>query len=569
MQNIEIAWIFRELADLLEIKEEDFFKIRAYRNGARTIAHLDRSLSEYYRQGRIKDIPGIGKAMEKKIIEILETGRLKKHQDLLKEIPQGLLEIKNLPGISAKRAGIFYQRLGIRSLDDLEAAAKEMKIRQIPGMGAKLEWDILNNIDMVRNRRSRVLLSVARELAGELMEFLLALPEVARVELAGSTRRWKETVGDLDLVAAAAIPAVVVEAFIKHPKVKEIMEQQADRVQVLTWWGIAVDLQVVPEVEFITAWHRSTGSKAHYGALQKLAQANGLQLSHHGLYQDNRRLALTGEDDIYTRLGLNPIPPELREDRGELAAYVGTAPPPLLELSDIKGDLHLHTDWSDAAAPLADMVARAKAKGYHYMAVTDHSRSLKIANGLTIERLAEQHRLIDEMNRKNHDFRILKGTEMDILPNGELDFPDELLEKMDVVVASIHTAQRQDRETLTRRVLGAIENKHVDIIGHLTGRLLGRREAYPLDLEVVFEAAARTGTILEINASPDRLDLNEEHVRMAVDRGCKIVINTDAHDLHRLDEMAYGVAQARRARLKPTDVVNTLDTAELLQVLNK
>lgn len=569
MENIEVAWIFHELADLVELKGEDFFKVRAYRQAARTLAHLEKPLSEIYKQGQVSKIPGIGKAIEAKIKEIMDTGKLEKHRQLLEEIPKGVLEIKQLPGIGPNRARILMQELGITGLDQLEQAVKGGQVRRLKGFSSKLEWDILNGIEMVRNRQGRTRLSVALELASELKEYLGILPGVVNVETAGSTRRLKETVGDLDLIAAAENPEPLLSALAAHPRVKEINERKDNRILVNTWWGITVDLQVVPAGEFIFARHRSTGSKEHYAGLMEIAQQKGLNLNHHELKDaSGASLPIEKEEDIYRALGLTYIPPEIRENRGELEVALKGKLPDFIKVEDIKGDLHIHTTWSDSAMELGDVVKKCREKGYSYAAITDHSRSLKIANGLEIERLEQQHRQIRELNKELKDFTLLTGVEMDILTDSTMDMPDEILEQTDVVIASVHTGFKQSKTELTRRFTKAMENPHVDIIAHMTGRILGRRESYDLDVEALIETAAKTGTVLEINASPDRLDLNEVHARMASEAGAKLCINTDAHDVRRLDEMPYGVAVARRAWLTPKDVINTLELDDLRRVLS-
>lgn len=568
MQNIEIAWIFTELADLLEIKGEDFFKVRAYRRAAQALANLEQPVDELFRRRLLSKIPGVGKAIEGKIKEILETGQMAKHQELLKEIPPGVLAIKQLPGIGPNRARVLFEELGIKNLDQLEQAVKERRVRALKGFSSKLEWDILNGIEMVRNRQGRTRLSVALELAEDIIKFIKLLPGVQEMSVAGSTRRWGETVGDLDLVAAAADPEPPLTALASHPRVKEVIEQQSNRIRVYTWWGLSVDLQVVSPEEYIPTLHRGTGSKAHYTKLQEIAQNRGFKLNHHGLFDPaGESLPIQQEEDIYKALQMEYIPPELREDRGEVEAALSNSLPSIIQLEDIQGDLHIHTTWSDSVMELEDVVKRCREKGYAYAAITDHSRFLKIANGLEPDRLQQQHRIIREMNKKLKDFTLLTGVEMDILPNGDLDYPDEILEQMDVVIASVHSGFKQGRKEMTARITRAMENEHVDIIAHMTGRILGRRESYDLDVEALIETAAKTGTILEINASPDRLDINEVYARMARDAGVKISINTDAHDARRLDEMPYGVAVARRAWLEPRDVVNTFDIESLLEVL--
>lgn len=562
MRNIEVAWIFHELADLMEFKGEDFFKIRAYRNASRVLAGLNEPVAEVWKRGELAKIPGIGKNIASKINEFLTTGHLKKHQELLREIPPGLLELMSLPGIGPKRAGLIHQKLGVSSLEELAGAAREGRIRGLPGMGSKTENEILRNIDTREDRSGRVLLATAWELAEEIIDYLKVLPGVTRVEAGGSLRRWRETVGDVDLIVAAEDPGAVLEEVAGHPGFKDLVREGSGRVRFQTGWGIPVDLEVVPAEAFAPALFLSTGSRAHLNRLQSLlAEKDSLFSRDAGGFRE--------EGDIYASLGLPWIPPELREDRGEVEAARDKSLPKLLELEDIKGDLHIHTRWSDGLNTIEQVVARAREKGYQYIAVTDHSQSLKIARGLSLSRLREQHDEIRELNKRLEGFHVLTGIEADILPRGGLDCPEEILKEMDLVVASVHSAFKQDRETMTARVLSAVENKNVDIIGHLTGRLINHREGYALDVERVLEAAARCGTILEINSSPDRLDLNDSNARRAREKGIKMAVSTDAHDLKRMGEMPYGVAVARRAWLEPGDVVNTRPLPDLLRLLRR
>lgn len=564
MRNVEVAWIFHELADLLEFKEEDFFKIRAYKNAARVLAGLEEPLEEIRKRGSLAKIPGIGKNIAAKINEILTTGSLQKHKDLLQEIPPGLLDIMSLPGIGPKKAGIIHERLGVSSLQELAQAAREGRVRGLPGMGGKTENELIRNLETLADRTARLLLATARDLVEEFTGYLKMLPGVVKVEAGGSLRRWQETVGEIDLVVSAADPRSILDAVACHPRVKEIVEEGQDWARFQTFWGIAVDLEVVPEEFFEPALFRSTGSRAHYRRLQRLFADKGIAFDAGVVGKAGEALE---ERDIYALLGLPFIPPELREDRGEVEAALQNSLPNLVELGDIKGDLHVHTTWSDGLGSIERVAARAREKGYQYIAVTDHSQSLKIARGLSLARLKEQQREIRSLNEKFEDFSILTGIEVDILPKGDLDCPEEILKEMDLVVASVHSAFKQDRETMTARMISAVENKNVDIIGHLTGRLIAHREGYALDVERVLEAAASCGTIIEINSSPDRLDLNDVNARRAKEKGIKIAINTDAHDLKRLDEMAYGVAVARRAWLEPGDVLNTMPVHELMRFL--
>ncbi len=564
MKNEEVAWVFHELADLLEFKGEDFFKIRAYKNASKILAGLDEPLEEIRQRGGLAKIPGIGKNIAAKIDELLATGRLKKMEELLKEIPPGLLDIMSLPGIGPKRAGLLVENLGITSLEELSRAARQGRVRGLPGLGGKVEKDIIRSIEVREDRGERILLAMARDLAAEFVSFLRKLPGVARVEAGGSMRRWRETAGDIDLVVAAGDPRQVIEVAARCPMVIGVLETNARRIRLQAHWGIVVDLQVVPEEHFALALFLNTGSHAHLQRLQPLLAGTGVNFDPSSLLENE---AFSDEREIYARLGLPFIPPELREDRGELEAAAANSLPRLVELGDIKGDLHMHTVWSDGICTIEQVAKRAREKGYEYIALTDHSQSLKIARGLSLERLKEQHREIRSLNEKMDDIRLLTGIEVDILPRGGLDCPDEILEEADLVVASVHSAFKQDRETMTARIISAVENKNVDIIGHLTGRLIAQREGYAVDVERVLEAAASCGTILEINSSPDRLDLNDLNARRARDMGIKIAVNTDAHDLRRMEEMIYGVSVARRAWLEPDDVVNTMPVEKLVKYL--
>lgn len=566
MENVEVARIFHELADLLELKGEEYFKIRAYRNASKILAGLEEPVKEAWKGGRLDKIPGIGKNIAAKICEILTTGNLAKYQELLEEFPPGLLEMITLPGLGPKKAGMISKELGITSLEELAEAARKKRLRNLPGLGARTEDGILRNIKLRQSQAGRALLDLAKNLAAELAGYLEMLPGVAKVEVGGSLRRWQETVGDIDLVVAADNPRAVIDSLAGHYRISQVLEKGYDGAKFQTKWGIAVELEIVPEEVFTLALFRNTGSHAHFEKLQVIFEKKGKPLVDGLLGRTQGEMA---ERDIYAMLDLQYIPPELREDRGEVEAALEKRLPDLVTLDAIKGDLHVHSTWSDGIVDIEHMVDRAKAKGYQYMAVTDHSRSLHIAKGLSLEKLKEQHEVIRALNEEQEDFRVLTGIEVDILPKGELDCPDEILKEVDVVVASVHSAFKQDRETMTARLLSAMESKNVDIIGHPTGRLLTQREEYALDMERVLEAAASYGTILEINASPNRLDLSDVNARRAKEKGIKLAINTDAHDLKRLDEMPYGVAAARRAWLEDEDVVNTMPTGKLLKYLKR
>ncbi len=560
MKNVEVARIFLELADLLEFKGEDYFKVRAYRRAGRALSGLSQPIEELWKKGEIVSIPGVGKNIASKIEEILSTGTLKKYEELLKTTPRSLLSIMSLPGIGPKRASLIYERLGISTVEELASAAKEGRLRQLPGIGAKVEKEILHSIEKGGQREGRLLLATAAELAGDVISFLKARPEVKRAEEGGSLRRRCETVGDIDLVVAGEDAGKLAAAMLSHPQVERVIEEGSGWAKFGTAWGVELHVEFASEEDFWEVLFKNTGSKAH---LKKLSSLSGRKQKER---QPEGQKA-GSEEEIYARLGLPYIPPELREDRGEVEAAREGRLPQLVELYDIRGDLHIHSNWSDGLLSLEQVVSRSLEKGYEYAAVTDHSRSLKVAGGLSEERLWEQHEKIRELNKELKGFKLFTGIEVDILPKGGLDFPDAVLKETDVVVASVHSAFKQDGETMTKRLISAIENKNVNIIGHLTGRLIGQRKGYDLDVERVLEAAASCGVALEINASPDRLDLSDVHARRAAELGIKMCISTDAHTMRGMDDIVYGVYTARRAWLIPRDVLNTMPATKVERFL--
>jgi len=571
IENIEVAWIMSEIADLLELQGESIFKIRAYRKAAKAIATLAADLSEMSSQGKLETVPGIGKAIAGKIGELFKTGKIEYYENLKAEVPPGLLEVVSVPGIGARMAQQLYQKLGISSLDELEAAARGRKIRELPGMGNKTEMNILRGIEMLRSGTGLVTLGIADAMAEAFTGFLKSLSGVAEAGTAGSVRRMKDAIGDIDLVVGSYEAERVIDIFVKHPQVKKVLAKGDTKARVVTLAGIGIDLLVVEPEQYWTAMHHFTGSKEHNVRLREIAHKKGLKINEYGIFgrDDDTQLSAAGEADIYTHLGMEYIPPELREDLGEVEAALNGRLPDLVETGDIKGDLHIHSDWSDGVNSIAEIVGRASEMGYEYIAITDHSRSLGIAGGLSVERLGEQERYLRALNEQTDKIEILSGIEADILSNGNLDYPDEILAARDIVVASVHSGFRQDREKITGRVISAMKNSHVDIVAHPTGRLIGRREPYAINMEEVFAAAVKYGTALEINASPDRLDLSDRYARRAAELGIRISINTDAHDINRMDDMKYGVATARRGWLEKNDILNTMGKEELLDYLKR
>jgi DNA polymerase (family 10) len=551
MNNRDVAAALYEIADLLELKGEDPFKVRAYRKGAEAVELLLEEITDLTAQHRILKVPGIGKALGAKIEELINTGQIEYLEELRRSVPAGVRELTRVPGLGAKTAALLFARLGIDCLDRLELAARQGQLRDLPGWGARKEAALLDSLEKFRRRGERVSIGAVQPVAGALAEYLRAHPAVQKAEVAGSIRRRQETVADIDIVVASVAPQDVI-AFVRGlPVAGEVIEEQADKIVMATTLGRRIDVLVVPPAAFARTLLTATGSESHLQAL-------GAEIPDGA-----------SEQEIYAKLNLPYIEPELREGLGEIEAAHANRLPHLITGKDLKGDLHTHTTASDGTATLLEMAEAARRLGHQYLAICDHSRSLAIAGGLSAERLAMQATEIRKLNQSMGDFRVLRGTEVDILKDGTLDFPDEVLAELDVVVASIHSHMHLDPESQTERLLKAIRNPHVDIIGHPTGRVLGRRDPYEFDFQRIVDACAETGTALEISASPARLDLSDIHARLARDRGVKLVINTDAHSTLELQELEYGIGQARRAWLEPRDVINAMALPDLLAWLTK
>jgi len=566
MRNQEVARIFATMADILAIQGENPHRIMAYQRAAENVAALDRPLEEVWRAGELETIPGIGKTLAEKIDELMRTGRLEAYEKLRAQVPEGVLALLQVPDVGPKRAALFWKQLGITSIEALEEAARAGRLRDLPGMGARSEEKVLAGIEALKRRSGRIPLGVAWPLAVAMLEELRHVPGVVQVAPAGSLRRMRETVGDLDLLAAAENPEPVMARFRTLPQVAEVLLSGATKTSIRTHDGLQADLRVLEPARWGTALQYFTGSQAHNIHLRGLALEQGFSLSEYALKkEDGTEILCATEEEVYETLGLPLIPPELREDRGEIEAALAGRLPDLIELDDLKGDLQFHTTWSDGRNSLLEMAQAAQARGLKYALVTDHSRSLGVTGGLTVERLREQRAEIAEVNRKmGGKFRLLAGVEVEIRADGTLDLPDEALAELDLVVAAVHSALRQSREQVTARLLAAIRNPHVDVIAHPTGRLLGEREGADVDMEAVFRAAAETGVALEINAHPSRLDLNDVHVRRAVELGVKLAINSDAHSTGGFDVLPFGVATARRGWARAGDVVNTWGVRKLL-----
>ncbi len=564
MTNAEVARVFEEIADLLEIKGADAFRVNAYRRVARTVAELTEDVRAVAARGALAELPGVGKASAQKIVELLETGSLALRRELTAEVPESLLELLRIPSIGPKKAALLWKELGVRSVADLEAALAAGRLAGLKGFGAKSIEQIARGLAFRAESAGRTRLGEAWALAEELRAALGALPGVERVEWAGSLRRARETVGDLDLLCVARDGPPVVEAFTRLPRVRAVLASGATKGSVrmaVAASTIQVDLRVIPADVFGAAWQYFTGSKEHNVRLRELAVRRGWSLSEYGLTEGDRTIAARNEEDIYAALGLPWIPPELREDRGELEP--GAVPDDLLTERDLRGDLHMHTRASDGHHTVEELAAAARARGYAYICVTEHSQSSAIAGGLPVAALRAHAARVRAAAAHIRGVTVWIGAEVDILADGRLDYPDEVLAELDFVIASIHSGLGHDSAANTRRTLAAIANPYVNCIGHPTGRLINEREAMPLDLEAVAQAAARTGTALEINANFYRLDLKDQHARRARELGATLCINTDTHSLDQLDQMRFGVLTARRAGLRVGDVLNTRPAEEV------
>lgn len=568
MKNQQIATVFNEIASLLEIKGENPFRIRAYQRAAVNIGGLTQDVGAMADE-ELRSIPGIGPDLVGRIREFLGEERVALHEDLKKEIPAGLLDILRVPGVGPKTVKTLYEKAEVRGLDDLETLIREGNLAGLPGIQRKAEENIRKGIETLHRGRERNPLGKAMPIADDIVRSLRAKAPLGRIAVAGSIRRWKETVKDIDILATSARPEKVMRVFTSLPIVREVLARGTKKSSVLTAEGIQVDLRVVAESSFGAALQYFTGSKEHNIKLREMAQRIGLKINEYGIFLENDGMQIGGrrEGEIYTALGLPFIPPELREDGGEIEAGSEGDLPRLVTVEEIRGDLHIHTRWSDGGHDLDVLVQAAKKKGYQYIAITDHSKGLGIAHGLDERRLRDQIALVDETNRTLRGFRILKGVEVDIRGDGTLDLSDRVLGELDIVVASIHSGFRQSREKITARLLSAVRNPLVGVIAHPTGRLLGERDPYDVDMEAVFREAAARGVAMEINAHPSRLDLSDHHVRMAKRYGIPLVISTDAHVNGDFDYMEYGVATARRGWAVPGDVLNTLPCGSLLKRL--
>ena len=568
--NEQIAELFENMGSLLEMKGDTVFKIRAYQRAARTIEQLSSPLATAVENGEdLTKIPGVGKAISEKIAEYISTGQVSAYERLVEELPSGVLDLKEIPGVGPKMAMAISQQLGISTVDGVAEAAADGRLATLPRMGRRAAEGILRHINAFKEMGGRTPIGEALPVAEEVMNALREqCPEIDQLFPVGSLRRWEETIGDIDLIGTSPNPESVGDALVALPMVKDVLVHGPKKTSVVVESGIQIDLRIAEPEAFGAMLQYFTGSQQHNIRLRDFANRQGLSLNEYGITntETGQVEEFADEETFYARLGLPWMPPELRTGLYEVDAGLEGTLPGLVVATDLKGDLHLHSEWSDGNDPIELMVEAAAAQGYEYMALTDHSQGLGVANGLTVERLESQISLLREMQEK-YDITILCGSECDIRASGEMDFPDEMLAQLDVVVASVHSAMGQDQATMTARMIRAIEHPSVTIIGHLTTRLLGQREPVEFDLEAVLQAARDTGTALEINASPERLDLRDTHAYRAREMGIPLVINTDSHHHTHLDKRRFGVAVARRAWCRPEDILNTMSREEFLKFI--
>jgi DNA polymerase (family 10) len=565
MTNQEIAEILNHISQILDIQGENPFKIRAYVKASQTIANLTYQLASLEEKGDIAGLPGIGEGISKKITELLETGKLQYYEDLKKSEYAPLTEFLDIPGMGPKHAKLVYDRLGIKGVEALAEAAEKGRLRTLPGLGEKAEQKILQGSQQVQRYKERYPLAFIYPRAQAIYEEMKEVKDVQEITLAGSLRRMRETIADVDILASSEDPDKVMDAFVRLPQAAKVLAKGHTKSSIVARDGFQVDLRVVPTESFGAAAHYFTGSKAHNIRIRSLGVDRGLKINEYGVFRKEKRIAGATEEEIFRSVNLSFIPPELREDQGEIeAAQKGTLPT-LIQLKDIKGDLHVHTRWSDGNNTVDEMAQAARRRGYRYMAICDHSVSMGIAHGLNRERLEKQIEEIEAINHKLRDFKVLRGIEVDIKSNGELDLDEDVLKRLDWVVAAVHSKFTQSEAEMTRRIIKAIEDPNVDIIAHPTGRIIGKREPYQVDMEKVMDACKANAKLLELNAYPERLDLSDIHCRKAKEKGVKLAISTDGH----MEWMKFGVATARRGWIEPQDVANTLTLSKLMKSLVK
>jgi len=569
-RNAEVARVLKEIGLLLEIEGKDKFKPRAYYRGVRSITSLGEDVEAIAKRDELTNIQGIGKGLSEVIKSYLETGEVELLIELRTRVPVKALELDSIPGVGPKTIKLVYEKLGVTDLESLEIAANDGKLSGLPGLGEKTQVQIIEGIHVVRSGLERTLLADALAAAEKIEAALRKLEVVKQLVIAGSSRRRRETIGDLDFLVDATEPETVMESFVHSDRVASITAHGPTKSSIRLDSGLQVDLRVLPSESFGAGLQYFTGSVDHNVRLRSIAKEKGLRLNEYGLFKDKKQIAGADEEGIYTTLGLQWVPPELREDKGEIEAAQEGKLPVLVTMDDIFGDLHSHTDQSDGKNTIEEMLNAAQAMGYKYYCVSDHTQSLTIANGMDETRLLKRIDEIDNLNSSGRwKMKILKGAEVDILADGGLDIEDDVLSQLDVVTGSIHSRMKDTKETMTERVCQALENKYIHILGHPTGRKIGKRSEFNIDLERVFETAAKHNVIMELNAHPIRLDLNAGNLRAATKYGLKIAVNTDAHSVSELDNMRFGTYQARRGWLTPNDVINTYSLKKLMNSLKK
>jgi DNA polymerase (family 10) len=566
VKNLEVARMLYEIADILEAQDVEF-KPRAYRRAARSIEELSEDIVDIWKREELEEIPGVGKNIAAKISEYLETGKLKYYEKLKKQFPVDLEALGRVEGLGPKRAIVLYKKLGVKNLDDLKKAVEKHRVRELEGFGEKSEQKIMEGIGLAKESGKRMLLSQATPIARELAEKLRSLKEVEQLEVVGSYRRRRETIGDLDILVVSKKPGKVMDFFAKIDKPITVLAKGPAKSSVKLSSGLQVDLRVFRESEYGAAMLYFTGSKDHNIALRKVAISKKMKLSEYGLFKGKKSVAGKTEEEVYKRLGLRQwIPPELRENMGEIEAALRGKLPKLVEIKDIRGDLHSHTKWSEGKNTIKEMAAKAKSLGYEYLLISDHGGTLvPIANCMPEKKILRQGKKIDELNRKLKGITLLKGSETNIKNDGSIDVSNKTLKTLDIATAAVHTKFRMSRKEMTRRIITAMENEHIDIIAHPTGRLIGSRPAYDVDFDEIVDAAKRTGTFLEINCQPERLDLDYSLVFRARNK-IKFTLGTDAHDEKHMDYMEFGLAQARRGWCEKKDILNTLSLKDLRKI---
>ncbi|MFH1856645.1 MAG: DNA polymerase/3'-5' exonuclease PolX, partial [Candidatus Omnitrophota bacterium] len=567
MKNSRTAEIFRNVAYMLEIKGENPFRIRAYQKAAQIIENLTEDLTQLAEEDRLIELPGIGEDLARKIKEILKTGTLKTYENLKKEVPEEVLDMLGIPGLGPKTVKMLFEQLKIKNTADLKKAAKQGKLTGIEGIREKTVENILRGIAVIEENAGRMLLNTADSAAAEIIFELKKMKEVKKINIAGSLRRMKETVRDIDILVSSSVPRKVMDKFTRLKQVRSVIGKGETKSSVLIEDGVQADLRVVADESYGAAFLYFTGSKAHNIKLRAMARKKKMKVSEYGLFKGSARIAGRTEEEMYEKLGLSFIPPELREDSGEVEAAQKNELPRLIDYSDIKGDLHVHSNKSDGSYSVEQLVEAAQKRGYEYIAITDHSQGLKVAGGLSVNDAKKHIEYIRKLNQKLKGITLLTGFEIDIKDDGSLDYPDSLLKELDIVIGAIHTGFKQSKEKLTNRIIKAMQNKYTTFISHPSGRLIGAREPYEIDYDEIFKAARDTNTFLEISAYPQRLDLTDVWARRAKEKGVKMVIVTDAHILDHFDYMKYGVAVARRGWLEKKDVINTLPLEELKKIL--